>query len=505
LRTRRSLATIVVAALLAGAGAVVINPARPAHADGCAQTGTAATPAAERAANAACSMIGIHYAWGGGHTVMPGPSRGHVDTGDPIRSAHDGEYWGFDCSGLTRWAWFEATGVDVLGRRTAAEMFSAEQADPNYLKFTAAEGDDLLLPGDLLFYGTTFRDVGHTAIYIGNGQMVEAHQSGELIKISPWRPDSYLGATRVPGSQPDPPFRYDGAGRAFSTWGKPNFRTGPHTTDPVVYSSDGGSLAARILCQADGETVTAAGITNYVWSYLPEYEVWVSNIFIQGPAILPDVPACSTYPAIGGGLTQPGGSDKAFSTWGTNVHVHLNPDTSSDVVFNFSGPTPIQVGCQEHAQLVSAEGYTNDVWSYLPEYGGWLTNIYIQGPAWLAGVPDCGTGTGGGGETCADGSAPSGAGARSPRSTVLFGRLIELRYADVTQCAWGRISNGSIGDHVWVDRSFDFGATWQPQLGYASISSGRDQHTNQWRDAGVLMRACGQAGDRPDIACTDWF
>ena len=53
-----------------------------------------------------------------------------------------------------------------------------------------------LLPGDLLFFGTRGKDgdrdrVSHVGIYIGNGQMIHAPQTGDVVKISdvygsPW-------------------------------------------------------------------------------------------------------------------------------------------------------------------------------------------------------------------------------------------------------------------------------------------------------------------------------
>lgn len=58
------------------------------------------------------------------------------------------------------------------------------------------------------------------------------------------------------------------------------------------------------------------------------------------------------------------------------------------VVDTFAGPTQVSVQCQQHAESVTAEEYTNDVWSRLAD-GSWLTNIYIEGPAWLPGVPAC--------------------------------------------------------------------------------------------------------------------
>ncbi|NEA69128.1 hypothetical protein G3I56_42895, partial [Streptomyces sp. SID12488] len=46
--------------------------------------------------------------------------------------------------------------------------------------------------------------------------------------------------------------------------------------------------------------------------------------------------------------------------------------------------------CQAYGESVTAEGYTNNVWSYLPKYKAWISNIYIDDPAaWLPGVPEC--------------------------------------------------------------------------------------------------------------------
>lgn len=78
-----------------------------------------------------------------------------------------------------------------------------------------------------------------------------------------------------------------------------------------------------------------------------------------------------------------------FSTWGTGVWTKAQPSTKAARVYAFPGPTTIRVECQKHAEVVTADGYTNDAWSYLPDYRAWVTNIYIQGPAWLDGVPTC--------------------------------------------------------------------------------------------------------------------
>jgi hypothetical protein len=88
---------------------------------------------------------------------------------------------------------------------------------------------------------------------------------------------------------------------------------------------------------------------------------------------------------------------------------------------------------------------------------------------------------------------------------TLWGRKIELRYHSRTRCAWGRISNGSRNDSVWVDWSKDGGRNWR-QLGVTEIPwSGTQVYTPAYNDRGYVMRACGKAGDRVEIACTGWW
>ena len=98
------------------------------------------------------------------------------------------------------------------------------------------------------------------------------------------------------------------------------------------------------------------------------------------------------------------------------------------------------------------------------------------------------------------GTARSAIGAR--------GQLFELRYngSGNNTCAWGRVTNGAVGMHVWVDRSSDGGRTWEPQLGWREVESGTSVYTEAWRDAnGQLMRACGDSGYNTVITCTSWY
>jgi hypothetical protein len=92
-------------------------------------------------------------------------------------------------------------------------------------------------------------------------------------------------------------------------------------------------------------------------------------------------------------------------------------------------------------------------------------------------------------------------------TTSVWGRTIKL-YVTSVSTAWAGIENGQPGDEVWLDRSFGGGCTWDPKLGDTFIPDG----WTLWRTLGylqnepapALVRACGKAGNRPEIACTGW-
>ncbi|WP_443729193.1 C40 family peptidase [Streptantibioticus parmotrematis] len=340
---------------------------------GCGVLAPGASAAAQAAVRAVCSQIGVWYTWGGGHGATPGPTYGYYDGSDPA-SKDDGSRYGFDCSGLTRYAYYQATGRDILDG-TASDQYHSSLAAQ---RFSAAQGDGPLLPGDLMFWGSGY--IHHVAMYIGAGQMVEAYESGTHIRRTAVRTGGdYAGAIRLaatPGNPTPPPA---GGGSVFQTWGT-DVRThsSPSTTSGVV-NTFSGPTQVGVVCQEHAQSVTAEGYTNDAWSKLTNGS-WMTNIYIKGPAWLPGVADCGGSPAPGGGISE--------STWGTDVRTHTAPSLDASVADLFPQPTRIGVVCQKHAQSVSAEGYTNDAWSKLTD-GSWMTNIYIKGAAWLAGVPTC--------------------------------------------------------------------------------------------------------------------
>ncbi|MFF3842806.1 hypothetical protein [Streptomyces sp. NPDC001930] len=92
-------------------------------------------------------------------------------------------------------------------------------------------------------------------------------------------------------------------------------------------------------------------------------------------------------------LNVPGGTapkGKWYGTWGQDVAVRTEPVVGDNVLTRLPAGVEVLVGCQKKGQLVSVPPYTNDWWAYLPQYGGYVTNIYISHPDnQLPDVPLC--------------------------------------------------------------------------------------------------------------------
>ncbi|WP_194813869.1 NlpC/P60 family protein [Nocardia sp. XZ_19_385] len=114
----------------------------------------------------ALSQLGVIYAWGGGDEN--GPTLGIRDGG--VADAHgDFEKVGFDCSGLMIYA-FAGIGLSL----------------PHYSGYQYTMGTRVPVEdrqrGDMLFWGAN--GSAHVALYLGDGQMVEAPQSGDVVKVT---------------------------------------------------------------------------------------------------------------------------------------------------------------------------------------------------------------------------------------------------------------------------------------------------------------------------------
>ena len=121
---------------------------------------------------AARSQLGVPYSWGGGGPAGPstGVGRGATTVG-------------FDCSALVQFAFYQ--GAHRILPRTANDQAHVGSA--------VSRKD--IQPGDVI----AFADPGastyhHIGIYIGNGQMIHAPETGDVVKITTVVGNSYWEA-----------------------------------------------------------------------------------------------------------------------------------------------------------------------------------------------------------------------------------------------------------------------------------------------------------------------
>jgi len=117
----------------------------------------APNPSAQAAIDAAYSVIGTPYQWGGSSPET-----------------------GFDCSGFTMWAWAHA-GVSLP---------HSSQMQYDVLPRVARED---LQPGDLVFF---YSPIHHVGIYVGGGRMIDSPHTGMVVQVRAILWSVYVGAAR---------------------------------------------------------------------------------------------------------------------------------------------------------------------------------------------------------------------------------------------------------------------------------------------------------------------
>lgn len=168
----------LLAAVLAGCQAQ--EPVRVSHAHAVAQQpvmlgripvrpqGQAVTTLLDRVVWNAQKQQGKMYRWGG---VSPTT--------------------GFDCSGLTQYAF--RNGAQVAIPRTAAEQYAAAIKVPR----------EQAGKGDLVFFNTSGKRISHVGIYLGKDRFVHAPRTGKAITTSQlkgyWE-NRLIGFGRIPGA-----------------------------------------------------------------------------------------------------------------------------------------------------------------------------------------------------------------------------------------------------------------------------------------------------------------
>jgi cell wall-associated NlpC family hydrolase len=119
----------------------------------------------------AVNVLGTPYRWGGSS-----PSKG------------------FDCSGLVKYAFNDAT-FDLPRTSNAMASGHGEKVERKDLK-----------PGDLIFFNIKSRRVNHVAIYLGNDRFIHAPRRGKAVSIDtlnkPYWKQHYVVAKRVLPKEP---------------------------------------------------------------------------------------------------------------------------------------------------------------------------------------------------------------------------------------------------------------------------------------------------------------
>ena len=111
--------------------------------------------------------LGVRYLWGGSSPQS-----------------------GFDCSGFVKFVYAQL-GL-TLAHYAATQYVTTPHIDPSELE-----------AGDLVFFEPRADGPGHVGIYIGEGQLIEAPHTGDVIKLAPLAELSaglgFVGATRPSG------------------------------------------------------------------------------------------------------------------------------------------------------------------------------------------------------------------------------------------------------------------------------------------------------------------
>jgi cell wall-associated NlpC family hydrolase len=165
----------------------------------------------------------------------------------------------FDCSGLTQFIWDQA-GVDIP--RVAADQDTWSVPVPL----------SQLVPGDLVFFGKS--DIHHVGIYIGDGLMINAPHTGDVVRVSSIWWSDLAGFGRVhdasvpvplhavpSASQPAASSVVPTAGNVPSqTQPPPGWQPQPGSTTPIAVGGTGGTgpTTTSTTDPAPGTTTTTS-------------------------------------------------------------------------------------------------------------------------------------------------------------------------------------------------------------------------------------------------------
>ncbi|MDQ2837077.1 MAG: NlpC/P60 family protein [Actinomycetota bacterium] len=157
----------------------IVGPATKAALSSTPPAGGNGNAAVVSAANSILAGPAIQYVWGGGHASTPGPSTGTC-VGDPQSlSCSDPAAIGLDCSGFARWAYYKA-GFNFGSGNTHNQVTDSRGSSVSGWTSSSVGSAQ---PGDLVFFGGTATYPDHVGIYLGNGKVADAPETGENVEL----------------------------------------------------------------------------------------------------------------------------------------------------------------------------------------------------------------------------------------------------------------------------------------------------------------------------------
>ncbi|MEU6237076.1 NlpC/P60 family protein, partial [Kitasatospora sp. NPDC047058] len=171
-------------------GGSVIRPAAY-----CGVVGFRSTHGRIPLAGEAAEQLGVPYAWGGGDRLGPGLGFCDEENGYLDGQCLGESTVGFDCSGLSLYCWYRASGGAVeLAHYTVAQYHRS-----------APVSRSGLLPGDLLFFSRPDAPLHHVGVYAGDGAMIHAQHTGTLVaRLPDVFDDPHWGAEFAGARRPQP-------------------------------------------------------------------------------------------------------------------------------------------------------------------------------------------------------------------------------------------------------------------------------------------------------------